>query len=110
MGGYGYGAHRGRGAEGGLSPALAQAMEVGAIDIDIKPGKAEVWVDGEYYGLARDFDGSPSYLWLKRGKHTVSVYKGGYETFEETLGVNPGVVSRVKLKLLPGDSRPPGND
>jgi hypothetical protein len=40
----------------------------GAIDMNVKPNHAEVWVDGKYAGEARDLDGDPTYLWLKDGR------------------------------------------
>ena len=96
-----------RAAEGGLNLGVARAMDLGALDLKIKPSKAEVWVDGELVGQARDFDGYPSYLWLERGRHTITVYKGGYETFEQTLRIQPGAVVDLKLKLVRGGSEPP---
>ncbi len=32
----------------------------GAVDVDAKPNRADVWVDGKYVGEARDLDGYPS--------------------------------------------------
>ncbi len=104
---YAYGPYRRPGQEGGLNPTQARLMGVGAIDMRVKPGKAEVWVDGTFLGSVRDFDGSPSYLWLKEGAHRITLYRGGFQTYEEEVMITPGAVIKLKLKLLPGESEPP---
>lgn len=80
----------------------------GAIDMNVKPNHAEVWVDGKYAGEARDLDGDPTYLWLKDGAHHIAVYKGGYKTFDEQVDVTRGVKRELKVRLEPGNSLPPG--
>ncbi len=102
---YPYGPYRGR--EGGLNPVQARMMGWGAIDLNVKPGKAEVWVGGRYVGTARDFDGFPTYLWLEQGEHEVTIYRGGFETFTEFVSITPGEIVKLKLKLEPGQSQPP---
>jgi len=106
---YGY-PYYGRYAEqaGGLNPALARALGVGALDLDVKPRSAEVFVDGDFVGKVRDFDGYPSYLWLEEGEHVVAIYKGGFATYEQTFDVQRGVITGVKAKMLPGASQAPG--
>lgn len=94
--------------EGGLAPGVARAMGLGAIDFDVKPRKAEVWVDGEYAGTVRDLDGYPSYLWLEKGTHRIAIYKGGYQTWENDVRIVPGRRLELELRLAPGDSPPPG--
>ena len=96
-----------RGPEGGMNLTQARLMGWGAIDLNVKPGKAEVWVNGQYLGTARDFDGHPTYLWLKEGEHEVTIYRGGFETYEENVSITPGQVIKLKLKLEQGESQPP---
>ena len=96
-----------RQARGGMNPALARALDVGALDLDIKPRKAEVFVDGVYVGIARDFDGGPSYLWLDEGEHAVVIYKGGYASYEAVFDIEPGVITGVKVRMTEGASEPP---
>ncbi len=103
--GYLHGSYRGQ--EGGLNPTQARMMGWGAIDLSVKPGKAEVWVDGRYLGTARDFDGIPTYLWLEQGDHEMTIYRGGFETFTEFVSITAGEVIKLKLKLEPGESQPP---
>ena len=64
--------------EGGVSMGAAMMAGLGAVELNVKPNRADVWVDGKYVGEARDLDGYPSYLWLAEGEHRVAVHKGGY--------------------------------
>jgi hypothetical protein len=93
---------------GGIDLGMALMAGFGAVDMNVKPNHAEVWVDGKYMAEARDLDGYPSYLWLKGGAHHVVVYKGGYEKFEEDVEVQPGFKRELKIRLEKGDSTPPG--
>jgi len=93
---------------GGVDMNAAMIAGFGAVDLNVKPNRADVWVDGKYVGEARDLDGSPSYLWLAEGPHRLAVYKGGFLAFDEPIDVRRGMMTEVKLKLQPGDSPPPG--
>jgi hypothetical protein len=87
---------------------LAAAAGIGAVDLNVKPNQAEVWVDGKFVAEARDLDGSPSFLWLREGPHHLVIYKGGYRSLEEDIAVQPGQKMDVKVRLEKGDSQPPG--
>jgi hypothetical protein len=94
--------------QGGIDPNVAMMAGVGAIDLNVKPGRAELWVDGRYYGEARDFDGYPTFLWLPEGSHQVTLYKGGYQRFDETIDVQRGLKRELKVRLEKGESQAPG--
>jgi hypothetical protein len=94
--------------EGGLDLNVAMLAGWGAIDLNVKPKQAEVWVDGKYVGEARDLDGHPSFLWLPEGVHRVTIYKGGHVSFDEELEVRRGQKQKLKLRLEQGASEPPG--
>ena len=96
------------GPPGGVDMNYAMMAGFGAVDLNVKPNQADVWVDGKYVGEARDLDGYPSYLWLADGGHKLAVYKGGYKTFEEEIGVRRGMKTTLKIRLEPGESEPPG--
>ena len=96
------------GPQGGVDMNVAMIAGVGALEINAKPNRAEVWVDGKYIGEARDLDGYPTYLWLEEGAHTIAVYKGGYATFEEPIEVQRGMKKKLKVRLEEGNSPPPG--
>jgi len=109
--GYGFAPYWGGspfGPPGGLDPNIAAVAGLGAIDIEAKPNRAEVWIDGGYVGEARDLDGYPSYLWLKEGKYRVAVFKGGYAIFEQDMEVRRGMKTDLKVQLEKGTSEPPG--
>jgi hypothetical protein len=96
------------GPAGGVDMNMAMMAGYGAVELNVKPNRADVWVDGKWVGEARDLDGYPSYLWLADGAHKLAVYKGGYKTFEEEIAVSRGMKTEIKLRLELGDSPPPG--
>jgi hypothetical protein len=113
--GFGYGPFYGSywgpwayGPPGGIDMSAAFTAGYGAVDLSVKPGAAEVWVDGKFVAEAKDLDGSPSYLWLPEGVHHVVVYKGGYARFEENVEVQRGYRKDLKVRLEKGESEPPG--
>jgi hypothetical protein len=93
---------------GGVSMGMAMMAGFGAVDLNVKPNRADVWVDGKYVGEARDLDGYPSYLWLPEGEHRLAVHKGGFLVFDEPINVQRGMKTEVKIRLQPGDSPAPG--
>lgn len=80
---------------------------LGGLDLNVKPKKTEVYVDGNYIGLAKAFDGWPEYLWLPRGTYQLIFHNPGYQTVERELTVYPGVVLDVRVQMAPGASTPP---
>jgi PEGA domain len=93
---------------GGIDMGAALIAGFGAVNMNVKPGEAEVWIDGKYVAEAKDLDGYPSYLWLAEGPHRVVVYKGGYASFDEEIDVRRGNRSDLKVRLEKGDGQPPG--
>jgi hypothetical protein len=107
--GWGWGPYPGYyGPPGGVDMNYAMMAGYGAVDLNVKPNRADVWVDGKYVGEARDLDGYPSYLWLADGPHRLAIYKGGYKTFDEEISVRRGVKTDLRVRLEPGESEPPG--
>ena len=96
------------GPEGGVSMGAAMVAGMGAVELNVKPNRADVWVDGKYVAEARDLDGYPSYLWLSEGEHRVAVQKGGFLVFDEPISVHRGMKTSIKIHLEPGESAPPG--
>ena len=94
--------------QGGVDMNTAMIAGFGAVELNVKPNRADVWVDGRYMGEARDLDGYPTYLWLSDGAHRIAVHKGGFLVFDEEIDVRRGMKTEIKLKLQPGDSPPPG--
>jgi hypothetical protein len=81
--------------------------DAGALDLNIKPKRAEVWVDREYLGTVDSYDGFPRYLWLRSGQHHVVVYLDGYETFAREVTLRAGEVLAVRFELREGVGKKP---
>jgi hypothetical protein len=79
----------------------------GALDIDVSPGKTEVWIDGRYVGTADDFDGFPQYLWLDRGVYDLALYREGYTTLSRQITIYAGTVISLDDRMQRGDSVKP---
>jgi len=76
----------------------------GALDTDVSPERAEVWVDGKKVGVADDFDGFPTYLWLPKGTYDVVFYLPGYRTLARQYTIYPGLVIDVEDRLEKGEA------
>jgi hypothetical protein len=98
------------GPPGGIDMNVAVLAGLGAIDVDVKPSKADVWVDGRYVAQARDLDGYPSFLWLPEGVHRVAIYRKGYLRFEQEIEVKRGIRKELEVRLVKGESEPPGQE
>lgn len=81
--------------------------DAGALDINTRPKKASVYIDGELVGRVDGFDGFPRYLWLREGSYRIAVFMEGYETLERQIRVQPGVVIRIDEDLVPGTAERP---
>lgn len=79
----------------------------GALDTDISPERAEVWVDGRKVGLADDFDGFPNFLWLEKGTYDVVFYLPGHVTLARQYTIYPGLVIDVEDRLATGEATHP---
>jgi len=104
---YAYGPYA-YGPVGGVDLNVAMMAGYGGVEMNVKPGQAEVWVDGKFIAEAKDLDGYPSYLWLKEGVHKIVVYKGGYERFEEEIKVQRGFKMDLRVRLVKDESDAPG--
>lgn len=76
----------------------------GALDLDVSPERAEVWVDGRKVGVADDFDGFPEYLLLEKGTYDVVFYLPGYKTLARQYSIYPGLVIDVEDRLEAGEA------
>lgn len=81
--------------------------DMGALDLDVRPEKAQVFVDGTLVGVADQYDGFPAYLWLEKGTYDVVIYKEGYETISRQYSVYPGVVIDVEDRMVAGTAVKP---
>lgn len=81
--------------------------EMGALDLDVSPGRTEVYVDGQRLGSVDDYDGWPRYLWLPRGTYDVVFYLDGFQTIARQITVYPGSVIDIDDRMEPGASKRP---
>jgi hypothetical protein len=99
---------------GPYAPAVygAVPIDVGVVDTDISPEHARVFLDGEMIGTADEFDGYPSYLFLKLGRYTLEFKLGGYAPASLSLDVAEGRFFPLDLKLerIKGEKATPGSD
>jgi hypothetical protein len=114
---YGYGGYGGwgwPGPPGGYGPGYGPGyprdvryQPPGAVDLNVKPKRVEVYVNGELVGNAGSFDGFPDYLWLTPGSHELIFYREGYVTQRRVVSVRPSWVLDLRLALQAGEAVSP---
>jgi len=80
---------------------------MGALDLDLRPEEAEVYLNGQLIGIADNFDGWPHFLWLEQGTYDLVFYHDGFETIARQYSVYPGVIIDVEDFMVPGEATPP---
>ena len=85
----------------------ARRADLGALDLNIKPKKAEVYLDGRYIGRTDEFDRYPDFLWLKEGTHQLAFYKEGHSTVSREYTIYAGELIKVRFRLERGEAVPP---
>jgi PEGA domain-containing protein len=100
---YGYGYPYGYGYYGGPHGYYPSA-DWAAIDTDVAPEEAKVYLDGALVGSADDFDGFPDYLYLKRGRYRLEFRLEGYEPKSVEIDARPGMKLHIdeSLRKIPG--------
>jgi hypothetical protein len=78
-----------------------------AVDTDVSPESARVYLDGQYVGTADDFDGYPDYLYLRTGRYRLEFRLEGFETRTISVDARPGLKIDVgdRLAKIPGAPR-----
>lgn len=79
---------------------LDYAGQDGGLQLFIRPADADVYVDGEYMGKVRDFQGDNA-LWLPRGLHAMEVRRDGYHTFFRQFETTLGLIEVMVYTLPP---------
>jgi hypothetical protein len=105
--GYGYDGYGDGSGSGYSSPSgpSHQRSQMGALDLDISPSDAQVYLNGEYIGRVRDFGGwRRGYLWLEKGTYDIVFYKEGFRTLARQVSIYPGLVITWDDKLEPGQA------
>ena len=81
-----------------------RSIRQGALDLDLRPETTEIYVDGAYVGVADQFDGFPTYLWLDEGTYELAFYKPGYQTIFRRYTIFPGVTIAVDDRMRSGEA------
>ncbi len=89
--GYGYGSY-----------GMGYSGDAGALDLNIKPKRTKVYLDGRYVGTTDQFDGFPSYLWVGEGTHELIFYLDGHETVRKEYSVARNSVQRDRFYMDKG--------
>ncbi len=76
------------------------ALIYGAIDCDVSPERAEIYIDGKYVGIADSFDGWPRYLFIEKGTYEIVFKLEGYEDLVKVVEVIPNKILRIKEKMV----------
>jgi hypothetical protein len=77
------------------------------LETDVEPGKADVQLDGQHVGQARDFNGRWDLLWLSPGEHVVEFSREGYQTLQLSVEVQAGGYVKLQEKLQKGSGVDP---
>jgi len=96
---YGYGSYSPYGHSG-----LYPSRDWAAIDTDVSPEGARVYLDGTLIGTADDFDGHPDFLYLRRGRYSIEFRLDGFDTRTIEIQARPGKKLQIgeSLKKIPG--------
>ena len=96
-GSYGYRSSYGRGYYGN-GPRLT-----GALRLNVKPGHAQVFVDGYFVGSVDDFDSTLQRLRLEEGPHKIEIQAAGYEPliFHVRIRIGDTITYRGELRPRP---------
>jgi hypothetical protein len=70
-----------------------------AVKLEVKPKKAEVYVDGYYAGIVDDFDGAFQRLRIRPGEHDIELYLDGYRTVHQKVYLTPDNTFKLKYDM-----------
>jgi hypothetical protein len=71
----------------------------GAVKTDVEPEDARVYLDGQYIGVADDFDGWPGKLYLRPGHYRLEFRLHGYEPVTINVDAKAGTTLEVDNRL-----------
>jgi hypothetical protein len=99
--GGGYSGYSGYGGGGGYSSSTSQVPRgVGSLRLKVKPGHAQVFVDGYLVGSVDSFDGAFQRLNVEAGAHKIELRADGYETTQFEVMVIAGETIAYKGEML----------
>jgi hypothetical protein len=93
-----------------LSPGARAPDVTATLKLTIQPGRAAVFLDGQYIGHAGELGGAVHSLLISPGKHRIKIELPGYRTFETEVNLLQGQKSEVKTELVKGSIEQAGPD
>jgi hypothetical protein len=74
-----------------------------SVRVDVTPRDAEVYVDGYYAGVVRDFNGVFSRLHVEPGQHEITIYHDGYRSIQQRVYLTRDRTFKIKqaMEMLP---------
>lgn len=84
-----------------LALSHAASASTGIVELDSKPGGAEVFVDGKKKGLTPETEGQKLTMELAEGDHEIIIKKEGIGSATKKVFVGEGVIQPVTLTILP---------
>ena len=92
-----------------LAPAICFGNDVmGKLDLDGRSHverHAGVWIDGQYVGYLKELKGDNA-VHLLPGNHVITVRQAGYQDFTETVQIQPGQTSEVRVSMAKAATLP----
>ena len=82
-----------------LAFPLPSSAAPGGVQLDVQPWRAEVYVDGVYVGIVRDFTGYYHHLEVSAGPHVIAMVSPDYEPLIIEIFVSPGHVTTYRGTL-----------
>jgi hypothetical protein len=73
----------------------------GGLRLQVRPGDAEVYVDGYYAGMVDEFDGTYQSLQLEEGEYHIEIIAAGYETVAFDVRIQPGRTINYRGDMFP---------
>jgi hypothetical protein len=85
----------------------ADDYDAGSLDLNVKPKKTEVYLNGYFIGKTGAFDGWPGHLNLREGTYELIFYLEGFETVRKEYTVHAGIVTRDRFDMVSGEAVKP---
>jgi hypothetical protein len=85
-----------------LLPGARTPDVTATLKLTVQPGRAAVFLDGQYIGHAGELGGAVHSLLISPGKHRIKIELPGYRTFETEVNLLQGQKSEVKTELVKG--------
>ena len=79
--------------------AVIHGTEPGLLDLNVKPRKTQIWIDGTFRGTCDTFDGRPGKLQLAPGLYRIRLVTPNGIDVQRDLRVRPGIELNVALDL-----------